>query len=64
MESQIINKNSEREVFQKLEVSNNSDCSLVVKAVVKKWGKVDILNNNARLMPLSYFNNCKVIRWD
>jgi NADP-dependent 3-hydroxy acid dehydrogenase YdfG len=65
LESQIINKNSEREVFiQKLDVSSNSDCNLFVNAVVKKWGKVDILINNAGLMPLSYFKNGKVDEWD
>ena len=65
LESQIINRNSHREVFiQKLDVSNNSDCNSFVNAVAEKWGKIDILINNAGLMPLSYFKNGKVIEWD
>lgn len=65
LESQIITRNSDREIFiQKLDVSNNSDCNSFVDAVVKKWGKVDILINNAGLMPLSYFKNGKVSEWD
>ena len=65
LERLIINRNSHREVFiQKLDVSNNSDCNSFVNAVAEKWGKIDILINNAGLMPLSYFKNGKVIEWD
>ena len=31
---------------------------------VKKWGRVDILINNAGLMPLSFFKNNKVEEWE
>jgi NADP-dependent 3-hydroxy acid dehydrogenase YdfG len=31
---------------------------------VKRWGRVDILINNAGLMPLSYFQNGKVEEWE
>ena len=65
LESQIISRNSGKEVLiQRLDVSNNSDCNSFVNAVAEKWGKIDILINNARLMPLSYFKNGKVIEWD
>ena len=54
------------EVFiqRKLDVTNKSDCDSFVDAVVRKWGKVDILINNAGLMPLSYFKNRKVQEWE
>ena len=69
LESQIINRNSHREVFiQKLDVSNNSDCNSFVNAVAEKWGKIDILINNAGLMPLSYhtipFNHFSIFEID
>jgi NADP-dependent 3-hydroxy acid dehydrogenase YdfG len=62
LEAQIIkNKNNKGE---QLYVTNKSDCDSFVDAVVKKWGKVDILINNAGLMPLSFFKNGKVEEWE
>jgi NADP-dependent 3-hydroxy acid dehydrogenase YdfG len=56
----------EEEIFiqRKLDVTSKSDCDSFVDTVVKKWGRVDILINNAGLMPLSYFKNCKVKEWE
>jgi NADP-dependent 3-hydroxy acid dehydrogenase YdfG len=56
----------EEEIFiqRKLDVTSKSDCNSFVDTVVKKWGRVDILINNAGLMPLSYFKNCKVKEWE
>ena len=54
LEKKIINnKKDERgEIFiQKLDVTSKSNCDSFVDAVVRKWGKVDILINNAGLMP-------------
>jgi NADP-dependent 3-hydroxy acid dehydrogenase YdfG len=67
LQKKIINdKNNERgEIFiQKLDVTSKSDCDSFVDAAVRKWGKVDILINNAGLMPLSYFKNRKVEEWE
>jgi NADP-dependent 3-hydroxy acid dehydrogenase YdfG len=67
LEKQII-KNNDRggETFiqKKLDVTSKSDCDSFVDAIVGKWGKIDILINNAGLMPLSYFKNCKVKEWE
>ena len=53
------------EVFsQKLDVTKKSDCESFVKAVLEKWGTVDVLVNNAGLMPLSFFKNLKIDEWD
>jgi NADP-dependent 3-hydroxy acid dehydrogenase YdfG len=65
LEKHIVSKNNGGEVFiQKLDVTSKSDCDSFADAVVKKWGKVDILINNAGLMPLSYFKNGKVEEWE
>jgi NADP-dependent 3-hydroxy acid dehydrogenase YdfG len=65
IEKQIIKKNNRGEIFiQKLDVTSKSDCDSFVDAAVRKWGKVDILINNAGLMPLSYFKNRKVEEWE
>jgi NADP-dependent 3-hydroxy acid dehydrogenase YdfG len=54
------------EIFiqRKLDVTSKSDCDSFVNTVIKKWGRIDILINNAGLMPLSYFKNCKVKEWE
>ena len=73
LEEQIVKNGSERkirmgeeEIFiqRKLDVTSKSDCDSFVDIVVKKWGRIDILINNAGLMPLSYFKNCKVKEWE
>lgn len=63
LEKQIIKNN--KEIFiQKLDVTRKSDCNSFVDAVVKRWGRVDVLINNAGLMPLSYFQNGKTEEWE
>ena len=63
LEKQIIKNNGEI-LVQKTDVTRKSDCDSLVKTIVEKWGKVDILINNAGLMPLSYFKNGKVEEWE
>ena len=73
LEKQIVKNGDEarrgggqEELFiqRKLDVTSKSDCDSFVDTVFRKWGKVDILINNAGLMPLSYFKNCKVEEWE
>ena len=72
LEKQIVKNGDEargggeEELFiqRKLDVTSKSDCDSFVDTIVRKWGKVDILINNAGLMPLSYFKNCKVEEWE
>ena len=39
--------------YQKLDVTQRSECENFAKAVLDKWDSIDILVNNAGLMPLS-----------
>jgi NADP-dependent 3-hydroxy acid dehydrogenase YdfG len=59
-----IMKNKQEVFAGKLDVTSKSDCDSFVDAVVRKWGRIDVLVNNAGLMPLSYFKNGKVREWE
>ena len=59
-----ISKNGGEVFSQKLDVTKKSECDSFVEATKKKWGTVDILINNAGLMPLSFLKNLKVDEWD
>ena len=59
-----IAKSGGEVLVQKLDVTKRADCDSFVNAVIKKWGTVDILINNAGLMPLSFFKSLKVDEWD
>ncbi len=50
--------------YQKLDVTQRSECENFAKAVLEKWDSIDILVNNAGLMPLSLFKSLKVDEWD
>ena len=63
LKKQTTKKNQEFFV-QKLDVTKKTDCDSFVDAIIRKWGKVDFLINNAGLMPLSYFQNGKVEEWE
>jgi len=49
---------------QKLDVTNKDECHSFAKNVLEKFGTIDILINNAGLMPLSFVKNLKIDEWD
>ena len=59
-----ITENGGEVFYQKLDVTQKSECDNFAKAVLEKWSSIDILVNNAGLMPLSFFKNLKVDEWD
>ena len=59
-----ISKNGKEVFIQKLDVTIKSECDAFADAVLKKWGTIDILINNAGLQPLSFFKNLKIEEWD
>ena len=59
-----ITDNGGEVFYQKLDVTQKSECDDFAKAVLEKWNSIDILVNNAGLMPLSFFKNLKVDEWD
>jgi len=59
-----IKKNGGDVLSHKLDVTQKTDCDAIVEQTMKKWGAVDILINNAGLMPLSFVKNLKIDEWD
>lgn len=46
------------------DVTKRSDCESLINAAIKKWNRLDILINNAGLMPLSFIKNLLVNEWE
>lgn len=46
------------------DVVKRNDCQALIDAAIKKWNHIDILINNAGIMPLSFVKNLKVDEWE
>ena len=46
------------------DVTKRKDCQALIDAAIKKWNHIDILINNAGIMPLSFVKNLKVDEWE
>jgi NADP-dependent 3-hydroxy acid dehydrogenase YdfG len=51
-------------LIEKLDVTKKEDCSSFINNVIGKWNHIDILINNAGIMPLSFFKNLKINEWE
>ena len=51
-------------LIEKIDVTKKEDCNSFIDIVVNKWNHIDILINNAGIMPLSFFKNLKINEWD
>lgn len=47
-----------------LDVTKKDDCTRFAKLALEKFGNIDVLVNNAGLMPLSFVKNLKLDEWD
>lgn len=50
--------------FRQLDVTDRTDFEAFIAATEQAFGQVDVLVNNAGLMPLSLFTSLKVEEWD
>lgn len=51
-------------LVKKVDVTKKEDCDSFINLVTKTWNHIDILINNAGIMPLSFFKNLKVSEWE
>jgi NADP-dependent 3-hydroxy acid dehydrogenase YdfG len=51
-------------LINQLDVTKREDCTNLANSAIDKYGKIDVLINNAGLMPLSFIKNLKINEWD
>jgi NADP-dependent 3-hydroxy acid dehydrogenase YdfG len=51
-------------LVKKIDVTKKEDCDSFINFVTKTWNHIDILINNAGIMPLNFFKNLKVREWE
>jgi NAD(P)-dependent dehydrogenase (short-subunit alcohol dehydrogenase family) len=51
-------------LFVKTDIANQKDIEKLVKEVIKKWGKVDIVLNNATVFPIGSIKETAIEKWD
>jgi NADP-dependent 3-hydroxy acid dehydrogenase YdfG len=59
-----VQKHGGEIIVKKLDVTKKEDCDSFINLVTKTWNHIDILINNAGLMPLSFFKNLKISEWE
>jgi NADP-dependent 3-hydroxy acid dehydrogenase YdfG len=63
LKKEIIDDDGEI-IICETDVTKKSDCDNLVKQAIDKHGTVDVLINNAGLMPLSFVKSLKIDEWD
>lgn len=61
--SEIISNGGDA-YYQKTDVTSKEDVQSLINLAVKKYGRIDVLYNNAGLMPLSPLRDLKVDEWE
>ena len=59
-----VQENGGEILIKKLDVTKKEDCDSFINLVTKTWNHIDILINNAGIMPLSFFKNLKISEWE
>lgn len=50
--------------YKVTDVTSRSDVEALAEATIQTYGQIDIMINNAGIMPLSFFRNLKVDEWE
>ena len=59
-----VQKNGGEILIKNLDVTKKVECDSFINLVTKTWNRIDILINNAGIMPLSFFKNLKISEWE
>lgn len=59
-----LTRNGAEVIYQVTDVSKRGDVERLAQKALSHFGKIDVLFNNAGIMPLSYVESLKVDEWD
>ena len=59
-----IRKSGGAAVFQKTDVTKASEVNALAELAKNKFGRIDVMVNNAGIMPLSFLEKLKIEEWD
>lgn len=59
-----IKKAGSESLIVSCDVTKRKDCESLIDATMKRWNRIDILINNAGIMPLSFVKSLKIGEWE
>lgn len=60
----LVAESGENAFYVKTDVSKRADLDNLVQQSISRFGRIDVLWNNAGIMPISFFDEGKVDEWD
>ncbi len=60
----IVEALGENAIYVKTDVTKKSDVDKLIQQAIKTFGRVDVLWNNAGIMPVSFFEEGKLDEWE
>lgn len=60
----VVEEQNGKILINQLDVTNKEGCTQFTNSAINEYGRVDVLINNAGLMPLSFIKNLKIDEWD
>ena len=60
----VVGEQNGKILINRLDVTDKVGCAQFIKSAINEYGRVDVLINNAGLMPLSFIKNLKIDEWD
>jgi NADP-dependent 3-hydroxy acid dehydrogenase YdfG len=60
----LVAESGENAFYVKTDVSERADLDNLVQQSISRFGRIDVLWNNAGIMPISFFDEGKVDEWD
>lgn len=61
---ELVNELGDNAIFVQTEVTVRKELDNLIEQTIQKFGKVDVLWNNAGIMPISFLEEGKVEEWD
>jgi len=61
---QVVKDHGGNILINQLDVTKKEECANFVNTTINEYGRIDVLINNAGLMPLSFIKNLKIDEWD